>query len=208
MTRKSLVGTVFAVLTFGAVLAGCGTGHNMPGMGNPTAPSSRPSDHNQADVAFAQQMIPHHSQALDMAKLVAGHTTNSKVVDLAGRIEQAQEPEIQRMSSWLNAWGARAGRMGDMPGMPSDQPMPGMNAPSGVPGMMAADEMTRLEQANNAEFDRMWLQMMIQHHQGAIDMARTELAGGVNSEAKSLAQSIIDGQQAQITEMKGILVQS
>lgn len=213
MTRKTLVGTALAVLTLGAVLAGCGSGtnagHDMSGMSNPatTAPTAGQGDHNQADIAFAQQMIPHHQQAVDMAKLVSGRTTNAKVIDLAGRIENAQDPEIQQMTGWLTTWGAATTGM-NMPGMTSGHSMPGMSSGTPMPGMMSDADMTKLRAMNGAEFDRAWLQMMVQHHQGAIDMAKTELAQGGNAPAKALAQKIIDGQQAEITEMNGLLGQS
>jgi uncharacterized protein (DUF305 family) len=221
VTRKTLVGTALAVLTLVAVLAGCSSnsGHDMSSMPNSTSAASaaQPGDHNQADVAFAQAMIPHHAQALDMAKLVAGRTTNAKVLDLAGRIQKAQDPEIQLMTGWLKAWGAApaATGMGDMPGMTSDPSMPGMNSDSSsttaaapMTGMMSTQDMASLQAAKGSEFDTMWLQMMVQHHQGAIDMANTELSQGSNTDAKALAQKIIDGQQAEITEMKGLLGQS
>jgi uncharacterized protein (DUF305 family) len=205
MTSKTLVGAALAVLTAGAVLAGCSSnassGHDMSTMGGTTTSNSPAAGHNQADVTFAQQMIPHHSQALEMAKLVAGHTTTAKVVDLAGRIQKAQDPEIQQMTGWLSKWGAA-------PATTSTGGMPGMGDGTPMPGMMSAQEMQQLGQAKGAAFDTMWLQMMTQHHQGAIDMAKTELGQGASSDAKALAQKIIDGQQAEITEMKGILGQS
>jgi uncharacterized protein (DUF305 family) len=216
VTRKILAGTALAVLTVGTVLAGCSNdsgGHDMNTMPASTtaAPAGQPGAHNQADIAFAQGMIPHHAQAVDMATLVAGHTTNPKVADLAGRIQKAQAPEIQQMTGWLTTWGA-APAVGmpsghSMPGMSSAGPMPtpGTGAPMG--GMMSADDMSRLRAALGADFDRMWLQMMTQHHQGAIDMSTTELNQGSNAEAKALAQKIIDGQRAEITEMKGLLGQ-
>jgi uncharacterized protein (DUF305 family) len=209
-----------AVLTAGAVLAGCSgntSNHDMTGMGSSTtsAPSNQQGGHNQADVAFAQAMIPHHAQALDMAGLVAGRTTNAKVIDLAGRIQKAQDPEIQLMTGWLKTWGAAAPTstaMSGMPGMTSGHSMPGMSdtpAPSApMTGMMSAPDMANLQAAKGSQFDTMWLQMMIQHHQGAIDMAKTELTQGASTDAKALAQKIIDGQQAEITEMKGLLGQS
>ncbi len=192
MTSKTLVGTALAVLAAGAVLAGCG--------GTSTS-NTQAAGHNQTDVTFAQQMIPHHQQALDMAKLVSGHTTNAKVTDLAGRIEKAQDPEIQQMTGWLGQWGAAPTTTGT-----SD--MPGMGGGSAMAGMMSDQDMQQLGQAKGAAFDKMWLQMMTQHHQGAIDMAKTELSQGASSDAKTLAQKIIDGQQAEITEMKGLLGQS
>jgi uncharacterized protein (DUF305 family) len=160
------------------------------------------SGHNADDVTFAQQMVPHHSQALDMAKLVPSRSTNPKVVDLASRIAKAQDPEIQQMQGWLTSWGA------GMPGMPgmTHEPMPGMSG--SMPGMMSGDDLKKLEAAKGAEFDKMWLDMMIEHHQGAVDMAGTELAKGGNADAKALARKIIDAQQAEITEMRGLLAQS
>jgi uncharacterized protein (DUF305 family) len=201
MTRKSLAGMAFAVLATGAVLAGCGGGgHDMNNMGHPMPPANQQGDHNPADIAFAQQMIPHHAQALDMAKLVPTHTANPKVVDLAKRVQQAQDPEIQRMTGWLKAWGAPAtSNMGDMPG----HSMPGMN--HDMPGMMDPDAMKQLDQAKDAGFDEMWVRMMIQHHKGAIDMAQVELDQGANGDAKAQARKIIDAQQGEITEMKGLL---
>jgi len=77
-----------------------------------------------------------------------------------------------------------------------------------MPGMMSDADTKKLEAAKGAEFDKMWLDMMIKHHQGAVDMAKTELTQGSNADAKALAQKIIDAQQAEITEMQGLLTQS
>jgi uncharacterized protein (DUF305 family) len=194
-----------SAIAAGAVMTACSSNDHaaMPGMsGSATAPAPAPApvaqnNHNQADVTFAQQMIPHHQQAVDMAKLVPSHTSNQQVVALAAQIQQAQNPEIQQMTGWLQHWGVS----GTMPGMG----MPGMS--STMPGVMSSAEMAQLGNAKDAAFDRMWLQMMVQHHQGAIDMAKTELQQGGNAEAKQLAQKIIDGQQAEITTMNGLLSQ-
>ncbi|MEV7040748.1 DUF305 domain-containing protein [Amycolatopsis sp. NPDC051061] len=190
------------------LLGACSSNDSLSGTDHSSsAPAPSPSaqtagEHNADDVTFAQQMVPHHSQALDMAKLVPSRSTNPKVVDLASRIAKAQDPEIQQMQSWLTTWGA--GTSG-MPGM-THESMPGMD--HDMPGMMSADDMKQLEAAKGTEFDKMWLDMMIKHHQGAIDMAKTELSKGSNADAKALAQKIIDAQQAEITEMQGLLTQS
>jgi uncharacterized protein (DUF305 family) len=200
MTRKNLVGTALAVLTAGLVLAGCGdssdAAHDMGGMtGTTTSAAATPSgEHNDADITFAQGMIPHHQGALEMSKLVQGRTSNAKVLDLASRIEKAQDPEIKTMTDWLKAWGA------EVPGTG----MPGMDHGASMPGM-GAEEMDMLKQAKDADFDKMFLEMMIEHHQGAIDMANTQLQQGSNADAKKLAQQIIDAQQKEITEMRGLL---
>lgn len=196
--RKNFI--ISGLMLASAVLLGaCGGNDSMPGMSS-SAPSSAEAEagHNADDVTFAQQMIPHHSQALDMAKLVPSRSTNPKVLDLASRIEKAQDPEIQQMHGWLSTWSA------GMPGMSSES-MPGMSG--SMPGMMSDADLKQLGAAKGAEFDKMWLDMMIKHHQGAIDMAKTELTKGGNADAKALAQKIIDAQQAEITEMRGLLTQ-
>jgi uncharacterized protein (DUF305 family) len=205
MTRKNLVGTALAVLTTGLVLAGCGGnsdsgsgGHDMGSMTGTTSPTSAAAaasgEHNDADIAFAQGMIPHHQGAIEMAELVQGRTSNAKVLDLASRIDKAQDPEIRTMTEWLNSWGAQVHTTG----------MPGMDHGSDMAGMSDA-EMDMLKQAKDADFDKMFLDMMIKHHQGAIDMSKAELQQGKNTDAKKLAQQIIDSQQAEITEMQALL---
>jgi uncharacterized protein (DUF305 family) len=204
-----------------AAVAACGTTNTAPSPAN-AAPASSAAPtvsqaHNQADINFAQQMIPHHAQAVAMAKLVTQRASSPGVKDLANRIEAAQQPEIDQMTGWLRAWGAPAPDttdpdMGDMGGT-SQQNMPGMNhstmAHSGnggaMPGMMSSDQMHQLSQASGPAFDKMFLQMMISHHQGAITMAKTELAKGQNPDAKALAQRIIDAQQAEIAQMRSML---
>lgn len=159
------------------------------------SPAGAPS-HPAADVTFTRQMIPHHDQALAMAKLVPSRSTDPEVVDLARRIEKAQDPEITQLRGWLSTWDA-----------PSPSSMPGMNHEP-MPGMMPAGDLAKLEAAKGPEFDKMWLDMMIRHHRGAVDMARTELDKGSDSGAKALARKIVDAQQAEITEMQGLLRRS
>jgi uncharacterized protein (DUF305 family) len=209
MKKSLLMGGVSLAAT-AALLVGCSP-HDNPSSTSGTqssAPAPAPAaqaGHNQQDSTFAQEMIAHHTQAIDMAKLAPSRSTNPKVLDLASRIEKAQGPEIQQMQGWLTQWNAAAG--------PSSSSMPGMDhgsvpsSPSSMPGMMAGTDMTKLQQAKGAAFDKMFLEMMIQHHQGAIDMSKTELASGSNPDAKTLAQNIIDAQQSEITEMQSLLTQ-
>ncbi|WP_033288536.1 DUF305 domain-containing protein [Amycolatopsis jejuensis] len=194
--RKTLIISGIAVVS-ALALGACTGGDSSSGMqmGAPSAQQS--AGHNNDDIAFAQQMIPHHKQALDMAKMVSSRSTDPKVAGLATRIDQAQDPEIQQMQGWLSRWGATTG-MGD-------HHLPGMD-PS-MPGMMSDADMAKLDRLKGAEFDKAWLDLMIKHHQGAVEMAKTELAKGSNADAKALAQKIIDGQQAEITEMQGLLSQ-
>ncbi|OXM70771.1 MULTISPECIES: DUF305 domain-containing protein [Amycolatopsis] len=177
--RKIMGGLLLAA----TLLTGCGAEpHESHGA------ATEQAGHNQADVEFARMMIPHHEGALEMAKLAPGRSTDQRVLDLAARIERAQDPEIRQMRDWLTRWGAAAA--------PMDHSMP---------GAMSHDDMAMLEHATGAEFDQRFLRMMIEHHEGAVEMARTELAQGTNADAKALAQRIIDTQQAEITEMRAML---
>lgn len=184
------------------VLAGCGTGDTSATSGTNTSASaatgtSASKIKNADDVEFATMMIPHHAQAIEMADLALTRGTDPKVKALAPKIKAAQGPEIERMSSWLTGWGE------PLPGSAGMHDMPGMGEQTG--GMMSAQEMIDLGKATGSAFDRMWLQMMVRHHQGAVDVAKTELAQGANPESKKLAQSIIDSQSAEIAEMNSIL---
>ncbi|MEV4600856.1 DUF305 domain-containing protein [Amycolatopsis sp. NPDC049253] len=181
MNRKILAG--FALPAITAVLVGCSS----PSVAPPAA------DHNAADVTFAQDMVPHHRQAVEMSGPVPQHTGDQRVITLAKQIQQAQQPEIDQLTAWLKAWGAPApATMGAMPGMDHDR-MPGMVDTAG------------LDQLRDAAYDRKWLELMIQHHSGAVAMARTELAQGSSKDAKAMAQRIVDTQEAEITNMKSLL---
>jgi uncharacterized protein (DUF305 family) len=201
------MGTGVAVVAAGLLLAGCGgNSGSTSGTSSSAAASSAPAQsavHNAADVTFAQQMSGHHQQAIDMANLASSRSTNAQLKNLASQIEQAQGPEIQQMTGWLSQWGASpSSAMPSMPGMSMPSPTPGMGS---MPGSMSDADMQKLQQASGAAFDKMFLQMMIQHHQGAVDMAKTELANGSNVDAKALAQRIIDTQTAQIAQMQHML---
>jgi uncharacterized protein (DUF305 family) len=179
--RKILTAIVTAFLL---TLAGCGNGEG----------DSEAADHNQADVTFAQQMIPHHQQAIEMAGLAETRAASQEVKDLAADIEAAQGPEIESMTGWLEAWGE------DVP----DEGMSGMGD-GDMAGMMSEDDMAGLEGSSGAGFDRMFLTMMIKHHEGAIEMAQTEQADGENPDAKALAEAIQAAQTQEIETMKELL---
>jgi uncharacterized protein (DUF305 family) len=187
------------------VLSACGTADTAATGGtNPSASAanSAPASttKNEADVVFASMMIPHHAQAISMADTALKQATDPKVKALASKIKAAQGPEIERMSGWLTGWGAPVPAADAGSGMAG---MEGMGDQTG--GMMSTKEISNLNKATGATFDRMWLQMMVKHHQGAITMAKTALDQGSNPEANKLAKSIIDGQSAEIAEMNSIL---
>ena len=190
-------------------LAGCSdTGSStMPGMDHQTmAPSSPPAGsasahpavgtpapgpHDAADITFAQMMIPHHQQAVQMSEMIMGTPdVPADVTRLAAQIKNAQSPEITQMTGWLTGWG-------ESTTMAMDHDM--------GDGMMSQTEMDALDQATGTEATRLYLTGMTKHHQGAITMAKAELTDGQNADARKLAQHIIDTQQAEITTMQGIL---
>ena len=157
-----------------------------------------PGAHNAADVTFAQQMILHHRQAVAMAELAASRTHSQKVKGLAAKIKADQGPEINRMSAWLRAWGQQVPA-------PTASGVPGMHHP--IPGMMSSGEMAKMMAASGPVFDRLFLTMMIRHHEGAVQMAKTERLQGEYGPARAMAQSIIASQTAQIAQMKTLLSQ-
>jgi uncharacterized protein (DUF305 family) len=191
-------------------LTGCSSNDmsTTPGMdhgssGSPSAASSSPAapatpaagPHNDADVMFAQGMIPHHQQAVAMSDMIlAKDDIDPKVTDLATQIKAAQAPEIAQMSGWLAGWGQNPS-----PSMGMDHDMGG--------GMMSQADMDALDQATGKEAARLFLTGMITHHKGAITMAQHEVANGQNPEAVALAQKIITDQQAEITSMTQLLTQ-
>ncbi|MBW3646536.1 MAG: DUF305 domain-containing protein [Actinobacteria bacterium] len=149
---------------------------------------------NEADATFAHGMIPHHEQAVVMTKLAPERTENAQVLDLAERIEAAQTPEIDQMKGWLEAWNE-----------PHKPGMGGMAGMGGMKGMMSDDQMAALTASSGPAFDKMFLEMMIVHHEGAVEQARAEKADGKFPEAVTLADEIIASQESEIDEMRGIL---
>ena len=197
-----------------ALLTACGGGATTDSATNaapaaaPTVPSGSSSavtaEHNDADIRFAQLMIPHHQQAVEMAELAADRADSPPVTDLAEQIRAAQDPEIATLTGFLQAWGAEVpADSGSMAGMDHGG-MAGMDH-GGMAGMMTPEQMDQLETASGPAFDTMFLQMMIAHHEGAITDAQTELAEGSNPQAKELAQQIVDDQRAEIAQMQQLL---
>jgi len=195
--RSRPVAIALAIVAAAALVLGACSSHDSM---SSTATIPESAGFNATDVAFAQGMIPHHAQAIEMADMVDGRTTNPDVVALATQIRGAQGPEIQTMTGWLNSWGqpipSTDGHGGhDMSGMESMM----------MSGMMSKADMDRLMKSKGSAFDRMWIEMMILHHEGAVEMARSELATGKDPAVKRLAQAVIDGQTAEIATMNSLL---
>lgn len=154
---------------------------------------------NDADVTFAQEMIPHHRQAVEMAALAEDRAADPEVLELAEDIEAAQAPEIATMTGWLESWGE------EVPADSMGHADMGHGSADAMPGMMSAEDMASLEQADGDAFDRLFLELMVAHHQGALEMARTEQEQGENPDAVALAEKIEADQRAEISLMQRLL---
>ena len=185
----------FMTITFAVVaaltVAGCGNDTDSNG-----STDSSGGQFNDADVTFAQSMIPHHEQAVEMATMASEQASSPEVKQLADKIAAAQGPEIDTMTGWLEDWGQEV----------SSDSTSGMDhSGSGMSGMMSDDDMESLGAATGAEFDQMFLTMMIEHHTGAIEMAKTEQQDGENPDAIALAEKIEADQTAEIAQMEDLL---
>ena len=169
--RKLLLVLIGALL-----LAGCAT-----------SPTSN-SEYSAGDISFAELMIPHHEQAIEMSEMALLNTSNPMVLEVAQQIKDAQSPEIQVMKSWE---GVRAST----------------HAGHVMDGMLSNTEMSELSGAKGKEFDQLFLQGMIKHHQGAIEMA-AEVIDSKNTEVATLATSIVKAQELEIAAMKKLLLNS
>ncbi|MEJ7834471.1 MAG: DUF305 domain-containing protein [Nocardioides sp.] len=201
MTRKLYV--LMSLFTALFVLTACGGGAEVDEAANETRTAPNGDRFNEADVAFATDMIPHHAQALSMVDLTLERDLDPEVQALAEDIRDAQAPEIEQMTDWLTAW---------------DEPVPetmrdhsnaegggGMEMDFDMPGMMSEDEMSALGAAPDEEFQQLFLEMMTEHHEGAIEMAQTEQSDGEFTPAIDLAETIESGQQSEVDVMKDLL---
>jgi uncharacterized protein (DUF305 family) len=199
---------IAAAIALAGCAAGSGTGtsdsSSMPGMnhGSSAMPSSSApatsaaasAEFNDADTMFAQMMIPHHAQAVTMSDMILDKEgIPAPVTDLATKIKAAQGPEIEKMTGWLESWG-----------QPTEAPT-GAHSGHSMSGMMGEEDMAKLEAAQGAEAAKLFLTQMIAHHEGAVEMAKTETTDGKNADAVQLSKDIVSDQEAEIQEMKDLL---
>jgi uncharacterized protein (DUF305 family) len=193
VTRR--VAAILAALTVALFMSSCSSpasdGHTDREHADEPAITGQPAGYNADDVAFATNMIPHHQQAVDLSAMVPDRSTNAGLVALAQQISAAQQPEIDVMKVFLVQWN-------ENPDTNSGHAGHG----NAMQGMVDAATMTKLESLTGAEFDKLWLESMIGHHQGAIEMAKAEIANGDNVDAKDLAKNIVTTQEAEIGQMK------
>ncbi|OEV29128.1 copper resistance protein [Streptomyces nanshensis] len=183
------------------VLAACGSGgqdqSQGEGHGSGHDSGKKPSKSaGAADVSFAKGMIPHHRQALEMSGLASSRAESAQVKALAERISKAQEPEIDKLSGWLKSWGEK---------VPAANQGHSGHSGHSMAGMMTPEDMAKLKKMSGEKFDREFLKMMTAHHEGAVDMARTEESDGSYRPAKEMAREIRRSQTGEIKEMRGLL---
>jgi uncharacterized protein (DUF305 family) len=189
-------------LVLAVTLAGCGSSATNNTGGTGTAPDGSTTEvsevHNEADVDFAQGMIPHHRQAVEMSSLAMEQASSEDVRQLAEEISAAQGPEIETMTTFLQTWGEEVpDEMADM----GEMDMGDMS----MSGLMSPEQMAQIEAAEGSEFDRLFLQMMTEHHQGAVEMAQVEQDEGENPQAIELAEQIEAMQMEEIERMQELL---
>lgn len=196
-------------LTLGLTLAGCGDD------GGSDDSSGTSSAHNASDVEFASDMIQHHAQALAMVDMAVGRSLDPELETLVEAIRMAQGPEIETMSDWLQDWGepvpatvrdhvnADDGHGGDH--MDGDDHSDGDDTGLDMPGMMSEEDMADLGAAPDAAFQDMFLTMMIDHHEGAVEMAQEQQQAGRFPDAVRLAEDIEAAQTAEIETMRALL---
>jgi uncharacterized protein (DUF305 family) len=191
MTTYTRVLLMPAPLALALALAGCGgaagTG-DMPGMHHGSGESSASAaDVAMSDQMFVTMMIPHHEQAIEMADiLLAKEGVDPRVMAIAERIKAAQGPEIELMEGWLEDWDVEQGS-GDM---------------DHDDGMMTEADMSALREADGATAGRLFLEQMVVHHQGAVEMAEAALDAAEDPEVKALAEQVVEDQKAEIAEMQ------
>nr|WP_012311487.1 DUF305 domain-containing protein [Arthrobacter sp. AK-1]ABR66955.1 unknown [Arthrobacter sp. AK-1] len=180
-----------------ATSATSGAAHH-GGSGTSSAPATSAAasaEFNDADTMFAQMMIPHHAQAVEMSDMILEKEgIPAPVADLATKIKAAQGPEIEKMTGWLESWG-----------QPTEAPT-GAHSGHSMSGMMGQEDMAKLEAAQGTEAATLFLTQMIAHHEGAVEMAKTETSDGKNADAVQLSKDIVSDQEAEIQEMKDLLV--
>jgi uncharacterized protein (DUF305 family) len=185
LLRAAALGLALALTVSGCTInIGTGDANHHGGMHG----EDNSSEFSAMDIMFAQMMIPHHQQAVDMGTLAETRAGSEEVETLAAQIKAEQAPEIEQMQGWLDS--TRTPRQ--------------MDHDMGMGGMLTDDEMTALENSKGAEFDRLYLEGMIAHHQGAIQMAQMVI-NSTNAEVKALAEAIIESQTSQIEYMESLL---
>ena len=177
------------------LLSACGGSSGADVVGDVVEDVASSVKFNDADVMFAQMMIPHHEQAIEMSDIALDPTVGASdaVKALAASIKSAQDPEIATMTGFLSSW---------KQGLTVDESVDHSDMMS---GMLTVDEISKLSTLRGAEFDRAWMLGMIAHHEGAIEMAKDVIPDGTNAAVRTLANAIVAAQDSEIAEMRKLL---
>lgn len=159
--------------------------------------------YNDADVAFASEMTAHHQQAVEMVDMTDGRDVDPAFRELADGIRDAQQPEIDDMTGWLEDWDKPTPEASPAPDDAGDD----MSMGGSMDGMMSTEQMAALDAASPAAFEPMWLELMVEHHEGALAMAQKEIDDGRFPDAVALAKHILGTQTDEIAQMKAMLGQ-
>ncbi|MFD7654796.1 DUF305 domain-containing protein [Actinosynnema sp. NPDC059797] len=202
---------VLVIAVLAAVLAGCTSGaEDQPPIIAPQGPGEQartlsPDDvgtdrwvaPSEADVTYVAKMIAHHRQALEMSALAADRAADETVKGLASRIHDSQGPEIAGMEQWQRDYAEDAAAHGHGAGVPEVDH-------ASMPGMASAADLAALEAARGADFDRLYLRLMIAHHEGAIEMAVELLSSGSDVRVEEMANDVVVTQTDEIERMKAL----
>lgn len=158
-----------------------------------------PPGEDSVEVGFARDMIVHHAQAVEMAELIRGRTEDARIAAMASDIALTQQAQLGRMQGWLALWnrtqtvvGPRMAWMGH----PADRPMP---------GMATRAELTTLAESEGRDAERLFLELMIDHHLAGIDMAQMAAAKTEVPDVRRLAEAMASGQEAEVEALRALL---
>jgi uncharacterized protein (DUF305 family) len=203
--RRSARVLAGCLLTLG-LMAGCGEETAGDTAGDRTVDVPESEAFNGADVVFATDMIPHHAQGLSMVDLTLGRDVSPALLALSEQVRDTRSAEIEQMADWLQEWGQPVPETSrdhmNAEGHGDDE---GTDEHHDLPGMMDDARMQDLADATGPAFERMWLETMIEHHEGAIELAEDEVADGEDPDAVAMAESIVETQQAEIDRLESML---
>ena len=199
MRKNTITNTLATAAAATLIVSGCSQGsssHDSHG-GSESGSSQASAQFNDADVTYAEGMIMHHQQAVEMSDIILDKSgVNPDVVEMAKQIKKAQGPEIKEMQTWLKDWGqddsGHEGHGGDS----------GSGDEMGHDGMVSPEDIKKLKAADGEQASTLFLDQMIEHHQGAVKMAKDHRQDGENPDAVELSQNVISDQNAEIKEMR------
>ncbi|GAA2777683.1 DUF305 domain-containing protein [Saccharopolyspora taberi] len=206
MRRSTIIG---AVLAGGLALAGCSSGEQPspepPAPGTPPPATAQAhgehggaehgsAEHSTTDQEFARQFLAQQGQILELAELASEQSTNAQVKQVAGSIQQAQQPELDAVNAWL------ASTAGQQSGSAPEDTEPGDEADA----VLTQQEVQQLSNAQGPAFDQQWAQAMTRLHESVLALARSEMEEGSAKELRSIAERVVSSQQSQLEQLRSL----